>query len=72
MKIQKLSISTDPAEKSDLYLLRPIHPFLHFSLSGVEMNKIRERPIFPEMQERSVNLGHEELLKAKLRSEEAQ
>lgn len=33
LKIQKLSNPTGLAEKYDLYLLCPIHPFLHFSLS---------------------------------------
>lgn len=69
-KIQKLSNPTGFAEKCYLYLFCPIHPFLHFS--GVEVHKIKERPIFSEMQEMSVNLGHEELLKTRLMSKETQ
>lgn len=73
LKIQKLSNLTGLAEKCDLHLFCPIPPFLHFShFSGVEVHKIKERPIFSEMQEMSINLGHEELLKTRLMSKETQ
>lgn len=64
LKIRKLSNLTGLAEKCDLYLFCSICPFLHLShFSGTEVHKIKERPIFSEMKEMSINLGHEELLK---------
>lgn len=72
LKIQKLSNPTGLAEKRDLYLFCPIHPFLHFShFSGAELHKIKG-PFFSEMQEMSINLGQEELLKTRLMSKETQ